>query len=155
MEKAILVSAAYGWFAGLLVIMILVCALFGLIMFIALRPIKSDELEDSTAAKLKRREAELTRQLISNQKDQKTTEQLISQLREVQSAEKLVSELSPEEEKPAPNKAKKPAAHTAKKAAPKKPAAKPAANVSAKPVENAAANTAEQKEVKPEEKGQK
>lgn len=151
MEKAILLSAAYGWFAGLLVIMILVCALFGLIMFIALRPIKSDELEDSTAAKLKRREAELTRQLISNQKDQKTTEQLISQLREVQSAEKLVSELSPEEEKPAPNKAKKPAANTAKKAAPKKPAA----NVSAKPVENAAANTAEQKEVKPEEKGQK
>lgn len=36
MVKSLLMSAAYGWFAGLLVIMIVVTALFGFIMFLSL-----------------------------------------------------------------------------------------------------------------------
>ena len=134
MEKALLLSPAYGWFAGLLVIMIVVTALFGLILFIALRPIKKDEFDESSAAKkLKRRETEITIELLKNKNDKQKTDELLSTLREVKSAEKLVDELMEDEktEEPAAKKApvKKaprpaPAAPAEKRAAPAKPAEK-------------------------------
>lgn len=97
MEKLILLSAAYGWFAGLLIIMIVVTALFGLILFIALKPIKKDSLSDTSATnRLKRREAELTVELLRNKDDATKTDKLLKDLREVKSAEKLVSELMEE-----------------------------------------------------------
>lgn len=130
MEKALLLSAAYGWFAGLLTVMVIVTALFALILVIALKPVKKDELDDSSSARkaLGRRETELTIELLNKQNDAKKRAELESKLREVKAAEKLVEELIPEEEKPAPKKppVKAPAAAPAKPAKPA-PEAKPAA----------------------------
>ena len=130
MVQSLLMSAAYGWFAGLLVIMIVVCALFGFIMFIALRPIKKDELDDSTPAKkLQRREAELTVQLLDKKNDEKSKEELIGKLHEVKTAESVLSELMEEDKQEEPAKpVKKPKiapSASAKKEQPKKEA-KPA-----------------------------
>ena len=120
MVKSLLMSAAYGWFAGLLVIMIVVTALFGFIMFIALRPIKKDELDESSPAKkLQRREAELTVQLLNKQNDKKSQEELIGKLHEVKTAENILNEIMEEEKRDEPVKpAKKP--KTAPSAAVKK-----------------------------------
>lgn len=150
MEKALLLSSAYGWFAGLLTVMVIVTALFALILVIALKPIKKDELDDSSSARkaLGRRETELTIELLNKQNDAKKRAELESKLREVKAAEKLVEELIPEEEKPAPKKA--PAKAPAPAPAPVKPAKTPQ---SAQPAPVKPAKTAP--EANPAEKAEK
>lgn len=145
MKQAILISSAYGWFAGLLTVMVIVTALFALILVIALKPIKKDELDDSSSAKkaLGRRETELTIELLKKQNDAKARAELEGKLREVKAAEKLVEELVPEPEKPAP---KKPVKAPAGKPAPKAPA-KPAPEKPAEPVKPAKAPVKEEKPV--------
>lgn len=145
MEKALLLSAAYGWFAGLLIIMVVVTALFALILFIALKPIKKDEFDETSSAKkaLVRRETELTIELLNSKNDAKTRAELENKLREVKSAERLVGELMPEEETPPrPVKKGQPA---------QKPTQKPAQKPAQKPVRKPADNPA-QKADKPAEK---
>ncbi len=145
MEKALLLSAAYGWFAGLLIIMVVVTALFALILFIALKPIKKDEFDETSSAKkaLVRRETELTIELLNSKNDAKTRAELENKLREVKSAERLVGELMPEEETPPrPVKKGQPA---------QKPADKPAQKPAQKPVRKPADRPA-QKADKPAEK---
>ena len=150
MGLAMLLSSAYGWFVGLLIVMIVVTALFAFILWIALKPIKKDELDDSSSARkaLARRETELTvalLKLLNKESDEGKRAELENKLREVKAAEKLVNELMGEDEpaakpakpvkpvKPAP-KAAKPAAAPAQQAAkPAKPAAQPAAKPVAKP----------------------
>ena len=156
MGNAMLLSSAYGWFVGLLIVMIVVTALFAFILWIALKPIKKDELDDSSSAKkaLARRETELTvalLKLLNKESDEGKRAELENKLREVKAAEKLVNELMGEDEpaakpakpvkpvKPAP-KAAKPAAAPVQQAA--KPA-KPAAQSAAKPVAKPAAKPAE------------
>lgn len=125
MGKAILASAAYGWFAGMLAIMIVICILFGFIMYIALRPIRKDVPEETVAVKLRRREAEIASKLVNNRNDKQATDALMQQLREVESAQNIVKEIEPSEEKPAEAKPVKKAG--AAKPAPKKASApKPA-----------------------------
>lgn len=152
MVKALLLSAAYGWFAGLLTVMVIVTGLFALILFIALKPIKKDQLDDSSSARkaLGRRETELTIELLNKQNDPKSRAVLEGKLREVKSAERLVDELMTEDEaavtKPDGEKANKPAPKAnpaqAKPVQPAKPAeekkAAPAANpAQAKPAPQA------------------
>ena len=85
--------SARGWFAGLLVIMVVVTVLFALIILLALKPVRKDGLNgEETQKLLKRREAELTSEILHNSNEQQK-EELISKLREVQSAEKVVDEL--------------------------------------------------------------
>ena len=167
MGNALLLSPAYGWFIGLLVVMIVVTALFALILFIALRPVKKDGYGgDASYAKalLGRREAELTAQLLKNQNNVVAMEHLMAKLRDVVAAEKLISELVEEDggtQEPEPVKEPK-----VKKQPPQKPAqpaqakpvaqpAKPAqAPAQAKPAQPAqakpAAQPAKPAEVKPE-----
>ncbi len=139
MEKALLLSAAYGWFAGLLIIMVVVTALFALILFIALKPIKKDEFDETSSAKkaLVRRETELTIELLNSKNDAKTRAELENKLREVKSAERLVGELMPEEETPPrPVKKGQPAQKPADKPA-QKPAQKPVRKPADKPAQKA------------------
>lgn len=91
--------SAYGWFAALLVIMIFITILFGIIVFIALKPIKKEKSGDNASTKklLSRREAELTIELMNNEGDKKTKEDLIDKLRRVKAAEEVVDELVKEE----------------------------------------------------------
>ena len=133
-----LLSAAYGWFAGLLIIMVVVTALFALILFIALKPIKKDEFDETSSAKkaLVRRETELTIELLNSKNDAKTRAELENKLREVKSAERLVGELMPEEETPPrPVKKGQPAQKPAQKA--QKPAEKPVRKPADKPAQKA------------------
>lgn len=150
MEKALLLSAAYGWFAGLLIIMVVVTALFALILFIALKPIKKDEFDETSSAKkaLVRRETELTIELLNSKNDAKTRAELENKLREVKSAERLVGELMPEEETPPrPVKKGQPAQKPADKPA-QKPAQKPVRKPADKPAQKAD-NPAEKPAKKP------
>lgn len=144
MGNALLLSPAYGWFIGLLVVMIVVTALFALILFIALRPIKKDgQGDDASYAKalLGRREAELTSQLLKNQNNVVVMENLMAKLREVVAAERLIAELADEDggkQEDVPVKQPK-----SQKLPPQQPAqpvnkpAKPAATSAAAPVQNA------------------
>ena len=136
MGNAILASAAYGWFAGMLVIMIVVCILFGVIMYIALRPIHKDVPAETTSDKLRRREAEIASQLVNKQNNSQETAQLMQQLREVNSAQNIVKEMEPVEEKPEvakPVKKSGTAKPAAKKPSAPKPAPKTVSNEKAKP----------------------
>ncbi len=163
MGNAMLLSSAYGWFVGLLIVMIVVTALFAFILWIALKPIKKDELDDSSSAKkaLARRETELTvalLKLLNKESDEGKRAELENKLREVKAAEKLVNELMGEDEpaakpakpvkpvKPAPKAAKPAAAPVQQAAKPAKPAAqsaaKPVAKPAAKPAEKPAATPA-------------
>ena len=134
MGNALLLSPAYGWFIGLLVVMIVVTALFALILFIALRPVKKDGYGgDASYAKalLGRREAELTAQLLKNQNNVVAMEHLMAKLRDVVAAEKLISELVEEDggtQEPEPVKEPK-----VKKQPPQKPAQPAQAPAQAKP----------------------
>ncbi len=174
MGNAMLLSSAYGWFVGLLIVMIVVTALFAFILWIALKPIKKDELDDSSSAKkaLARRETELTvalLKLLNKESDEGKRAELENKLREVKAAEKLVNELMGEDEpaakpakpvkpvKPAPKAAKPAAAPVQQAAKPAKPAAqsaaKPVAKPAAKPAEKPAATPAPAKPAaKPAEK---
>lgn len=179
MGNAMLLSSAYGWFVGLLIVMIVVTALFAFILWIALKPIKKDELDDSSSARkaLARRETELTvalLKLLNKESDEGKRAELENKLREVKAAEKLVNELMGEDEpaakpakpakpvKPAPKAAKpaaapaqqaakpvKPAAQPAAKPAPAKPAPQPAAKPAAKPAEKPVAKPAAKPAEKP------
>ncbi len=152
MGNAMLLSSAYGWFVGLLIVMIVVTALFAFILWIALKPIKKDELDDSSSAKkaLARRETELTvalLKLLNKESDEGKRAELENKLREVKAAEKLVNELMGEDEpaaKPAkPVKSAQPAPKAAKPAKPAaQPAAKPVAKSAAKPAEKPATTPA-------------
>lgn len=154
MGNAMLLSSAYGWFVGLLIVMIVVTALFAFILWIALKPIKKDELDDSSSARkaLARRETELTvalLKLLNKESDEGKRAELENKLREVKAAEKLVNELMGEDEpaakpakpvkpvKPAPKAAKPAAAPVQQAAKPAKPAAQPAAKPAAAPVQQA------------------
>ena len=91
MGNTILISAAYGWFIGLLVMMIVLSALFIVIALIALKPYKVDEDSESSAALrlLNAREAELINSLLHNPENLET----LNFLREVATAKIIVQEL--------------------------------------------------------------
>ena len=91
MGNTILISAAYGWFIGLLVMMIVLSALFIVIALIALKPYKGDEDSESSAALrlLNAREAELINSLLHNPENLET----LNFLREVATAKIIVQEL--------------------------------------------------------------
>lgn len=158
MGNAMLLSSAYGWFVGLLIVMIVVTALFAFILWIALKPIKKDELDDSSSARkaLARRETELTvalLKLLNKESDEGKRAELENKLREVKAAEKLVNELMGEDEPAAkPAKPVKPVKPAPKAAKPAKPAAKPAEKPVAKPAEKPAAKPVAKPAAKPAEK---
>lgn len=150
MVNALLLSPAYGWFIGLLVVMIVVTGLFALILYIALRPINKDvSVDDVSYAKalLGRREAELTVEIMNNKGNVEVMDGLMAQLREVAVAEKLIDELASGEEvsntspakpvKPqaAPSKPARPANTQKAPAGPAKPQGAPAETVQT-PAEN-------------------
>ncbi len=113
MSNALLLSPAYGWFIGLLVVMIVVTGLFALILFIALRPVKKDvAIEDVSYAKalLGRREAELTMEIMNNKGNVEVMDSLMAKLREVAAAEKLIDELADGGDTPSASSAPKAAA---------------------------------------------
>lgn len=115
MSNALLLSPAYGWFIGLLVVMIVVTGLFALILFIALRPVKKDvAIEDVSYAKalLGRREAELTMEIMNNKGNVEVMDSLMAKLREVAAAEKLIDELADGGDTPLTASAPKAAAKT-------------------------------------------
>lgn len=96
MTNALLLSAAYGWFIGLLVLMAVMAVLFVVIAVFAARPFKVGEGVDESYSALKlleAREAELTAELLNKRDDAATTEKL----REVGAAKKLVKELLEQE----------------------------------------------------------
>ena len=157
MVKALMLSSAYGWFVGLLVVMIVVTALFGFILWIALRPIKKDEFDTTSPAlkALSRRETELTVALLelkNKNGDQAKISELETKLREVKTAEKLVAELLGEDE--APKKADVKKSKPAKPAqavpkAPVKPAAEPKKESTVAQGAKPAAEPKKETEVKP------
>ena len=64
MGNVLLLSSAYSWFIGLLVMMIVMAVLFVAIAMVSLKPVRLDDLEDYSAAQaakklLAKREAEL------------------------------------------------------------------------------------------------
>ena len=92
MVNSLLVSTAYGWFIGLLVLMVVMAVMFILIAVFALKPFKvGDGAEDSDLAlkMLDEREAELTSKLLNNYNDAV----VLQQLKEVAMAKKIVSDL--------------------------------------------------------------
>lgn len=153
MSTAILGPAA-GWFAALLIIMIIVTGLFALILWIALKPIKKDELDDSASTQkaLSRRETELTIELLKNRNDASRRAELEGKLREVKSAEKLVSELTVSDEEKEQTNAKPRPAQPAHRPAETKPAA-PAEKSAEEPVEQPVAAPTKKPTAQPEDKG--
>lgn len=96
MEKLILLSEAYGWYAGLLVIMITMTVLFVIIALTVLKPIKIDsQLNRPESAKelIEKREAELTAQLLNNEGDAQKKQELEAKLRDVATADRVIKEL--------------------------------------------------------------
>ena len=161
MGNALLLSPAYGWFIGLLVVMIVVTGLFALILFIALKPVNKEiGGEDVSYAKalLGRREAEITSEIMKNQGNVDAMDKLLSKLKEVTAAEKLIDELvdGTSEQVTAPVKPPK-AAAAAASARPVRPApartpaaaAKPRV-APAKPAAAETAATADNSELKDE-----
>lgn len=101
MSFALLASATRGLFIAMLVIMIVVSVLFGLIVFIALRPVKKPPEEvdpNNVKSMLTRREANLLQELMATKDDEAKRTELINKLRRVKSAQALVDELIAEEE---------------------------------------------------------
>ena len=95
MANMILLSTAYSWFIGLLVIMVVMAALFVFIAVFALKPYKLEEIngDDSPLRLLDNREAELATQLLSVQKGSVDHDEIELRLREVASAKLVVKEL--------------------------------------------------------------
>ena len=138
--------SANGWFAGLLVVMIVITVLFALILWMTLKPVKKEDYNSASATKkaLERREGELTAallELLNKESDEKKREELERKLREVKSAQKLVNELTAEEVK-----ASKPAKAKPETNAPvrteARPAVKPAPNGTAHAARPAPSGTA-------------
>lgn len=102
MGNALLISAAYGWFIGLLVMMIILTVLFIVIALVALKPYKVDDDADNSAALrlLNESEAELTSQLLKSPGD----EAVLNHLREVATAKIIVKELLDKENGVQPSK---------------------------------------------------
>ena len=130
--------SANGWFAGLLVVMIVITVLFALILWMTLKPVKKEDYNSASATKkaLERREGELTAallELLNKESDEKKREELERKLREVKSAQKLVNELTAEEVK-----ASKPAKAKPETNAPVRTEARPAV----KPAPNGTAHAA-------------
>lgn len=147
----ILLSTVGALFGVLLAIMIVIVALFGFIIFIALRPTEYDKYKNESTAEyaLSKKETELTMsllQLLNKESDATKRAELEAKLREVKAAQALVSSLTEGDKdgegQPAAKPVQKPAA--AKPAA-EKPTSKPAAttanaNANAKANTNAPAN---------------
>ena len=96
MQNALLLSSAYVWFIGLLVMMIVMAVLFVAIAVVTAKPIKMDEsVSDAhyTKSLLARREAELLNEYQSVKGDAAAEEAVMAKLKDVSVAEKLVSEL--------------------------------------------------------------
>lgn len=90
---------ARGWFAGFLVIMIVITLLFVFIVLITLKPIKKEDMGgDTSAAKrlLGRKEAELANELLKNKDNRAKSAELEAKLREVAIAEKVLDEIAAE-----------------------------------------------------------
>ena len=71
MGNVLLLSSAYSWFIGLLVMMIVMAVLFVAIAMVSLKPVRLDDLEDYSAAQaakklLAKREAELLTEYRNN-----------------------------------------------------------------------------------------
>lgn len=100
MGFALLASATRGLFIAMLIIMIVVSALFALIVFIALRPVKKPPEEvdpNNVRSMLTRRESNLLLELMACKDDEAKKSELINKLRRVKSAMALVDELIEEE----------------------------------------------------------
>ncbi len=95
MRTALLISSAYGWFAGLLAIMLIMAVLFVFIVLFALKPIKMDDnVPEQLAQKLlEKRQTELTIELLNNKENKEAAEKAEQELRDVSTAQKIVSEL--------------------------------------------------------------
>lgn len=102
MGNVMLISTAYGWFIGLLVMMLVLTVLFIFIALVALKPYKLDkETSESNAALtlLNEKEAELINKLLYNPGD----EAVLNHLKEVATAKLIVRELLGEDIGIAPN----------------------------------------------------
>lgn len=100
MRTTLLISSAYGWFAGLLVIMVVMAALFVFIAMFALKPVRFDKQQgesDLAQKLLEKREAELAMQLLNSKEDKAAAEEIESKLRDVCAAKQIVDELLAEE----------------------------------------------------------
>lgn len=96
MQGALLISSAYIWFIGLLVMMIVMAVLFVVIAVATARPIKIDEgVSDAkyTKSLLAKREAELLSEYQSVRGNAEAENAVMAQLRDVSAAERLVAEL--------------------------------------------------------------
>lgn len=96
MQSALLLSSAYVWFIGLLVMMIVMAVLFVTIAVVTAKPIKMDEgVSDAqyTKSLLAKHEAELLNEYQKVQGDAAAAEAVMAKLRDVSVAEKLVSDL--------------------------------------------------------------
>ena len=96
MGFALLASATRGLFIAMLIIMIVVSALFALIVFIALRPVKKPPEEvdpNNVISMLTSRESNLLLELMACKDDEAKKSELINKLRRVKSAMALVDEL--------------------------------------------------------------
>ena len=100
MLNCLLLSSAYSWFVGLLVMMVVLAVLFVAIAVAALKPVRMDDgTTDSQYAKrlLEKREAELLTEYQSKQGDAKAADEVMAKLRDVATAEKVVDELLAQE----------------------------------------------------------
>lgn len=96
MQNALLLSSAYVWFIGLLVMMIVMAVLFVAIAVVTAKPIKMDEsVSDAqyTKSLLARREAELLNEYQSVKGDAAAEQAVMAKLSDVSVAQKLVAEL--------------------------------------------------------------
>lgn len=96
MANAMLISAAYGWFIGLLVMMIILAGLFIFIALITLKPYKVDDFGNNSELALRlleEREAELTSRLLRDPQNAEAA----NLLRDTETARKLVKQLLDEE----------------------------------------------------------
>lgn len=99
MGNVLLLSSAYSWFIGLLVMMIVMAVLFVAIAMVSLKPVRLDDLEDYSAAQaakklLAKREAELLTEYRNNEGNAEIAAAIMEKIRGVSTAEQLIDELA-------------------------------------------------------------
>ena len=99
MGNVLLLSSAYSWFIGLLVMMIVMAVLFVAIAMVSLKPVRLDDLEDYSAAQaakklLAKREAELLTEYRNNEDNAEIAAAIMEKIRDVSTAEQLIDELA-------------------------------------------------------------
>ena len=99
MGNVLLLSSAYSWFIGLLVMMIVMAVLFVAIAMVSLKPVRLDDLEDYSAAQaakklLAKREAELLTEYRNNEGNAEIAAAIMEKIRDVSTAEQLIDELA-------------------------------------------------------------